>query len=165
MVRGTIEVSMELNGGHRFVLDQLRKGSILNVRGIFLEDTVMCDYLATETTTLLELKLDVLREIAFNHPLLEKSLGLFENRVFTKNKANHLDYIRGQYCLLKPLGLTEPHERLGRAIHRRTAFKNIVLKELFEQRQNKKVATISDLLLWWNKKTRGLTPDLKGKKS
>lgn len=94
----------------------------------------MCDYIATENTQLLVLELPVLREIAFEYPILEKTLALFENRIYAKNKTYHLDYIRGQYSLLKPLKLEEPHKRLARAIHRRTVFKNLVLKEIFEAR-------------------------------
>lgn len=144
-------MSFKVDGAHKFVVDKLKRGSIINLRGIFVEETTMLDWLAVEQTQLLVLKMSDLRNIAFYHPALEKSLGLFENRLFTKNKVYHLDYVRGQYSLFKPLNLKTPDPKLARAIHRRTVFKNMVLKEIFNARSKKKKGSIMDVVNWWKK--------------
>ena len=48
VVKGTIEVSFNIDGNHKFVVEKLERGSVINIRGIFMEDTIMVDYLATE---------------------------------------------------------------------------------------------------------------------
>ena len=98
----------------------------------------MCDYIALEQTKLYELDMETVRSIAYHYPELEKQLGLFENRVFSKNRTYPLDYVRGQFSLLKPLKLPEPSLRLARAIHRRTIFKNLVMKEIVKGRERRK---------------------------
>ena len=54
--------------------------------------------------------------------------------------------------------MKEPDVKLARAIHRRTVFKNLVLKEIFTARNDRKKKNILDIVSWWKKHTRGLDP-------
>lgn len=38
IIKGTVEVSFYLDDGYKFVVEKLQKGSVINVRGIFMQD-------------------------------------------------------------------------------------------------------------------------------
>ena len=132
---GEIVATTQMNDKFEFLIERLGRNSVINMRNVFSEDITPVDYRVKRQSCIYYLPIAKIHQIAERHPHLQKALALYENKIFSKDRTYPLDYMVGQYPILKSVGLKDESQRLASSLERRNVFKNCVMREIVAQRQ------------------------------
>ena len=144
VLNGTIELYTYLDG-HEFILERLWRGSVMNYRTFFQEYEAQVYTRCLTKVILLELSYEKRVALTKFHEEMEKKFLKFEKQILKeKDKSYPLDYIMNLPKEMFEEGeLTEKYK----GIHRENVFKNVVMRRLYEIREQKAKPKLKDLLL------------------
>ena len=90
---GVIEILTETEGGHEFVLEKLFRGSIINYRTFFMEDSGKVFYRFGRNTICSQIDFKTMINVMSRHKDLLKVFKRFKNKTTSLQKTFPLDYI------------------------------------------------------------------------
>lgn len=126
-----------------FILERLRRGSVLNYRTFLQEFSAQVCSRCTTKTILLELTYEQMVALCKHHETMEKKFLRFEKEILKEKKSYPLDYIMN----LPEEAVEVDRESKYEEIRRENIFKNVVMRRLYEIRILKSKPKLKDLVL------------------
>ena len=140
---GVIEIFTKTEHDHEFVLEKLFRGSIINYRTFFMEESGKVFYRFGRNSICSALSISKMEEIAARNPDLRKNFTSFKQKTILLGKLFPLDYIMN---LPRHLIRKEDVEYQNVADRLENTLKNIVIRRLTDIRVLKAKPSLKDMV-------------------
>jgi hypothetical protein len=141
---GVIEISTKIENEHEFVLEKLFRGSVINYRTFFMEDSGKVFYRFGRKSICSTLDLGTINDILLKHRELKNKFLKYKQKTILSQKTFPLDYI-----MKLPGHLRDPSvdlEARARAFRLENILKNIVVQRLTDIRELKAKPSLKDMI-------------------
>ena len=141
---GVIEVYIQ-GENHEFVLEKLFRGSIINHRTFFTENSTDVNYRFARSSICFAITHEKLMEILQRHKELEKSFKLYKQKMIVQNKHFPIDVI---VSVPKKRNVRKgfTQEEMNRIQPLRNTFKNAVIRKISEVRAIKAKPSLKEMI-------------------
>lgn len=148
---GILEVYITLEG-HEFILEKLHRGSVINFRAFFMQDTMYVNIRCQKYTKLLVLDQAKMNEIQNKYEGISFSNKIlsYQNKILKKEQKFPLDYIMSIQSKVED---PEKVEVMTNAFELENRLKNVVMRIVIEIKERKKRPKLGDFIQYYKERS------------